>query len=154
MRLIVAVVLEKGFVRADDLGVFLQALPDAGTQADDPFDAIGRQKRVAEDGLGLLADAVHTASPLDQADDGPGQVIVDHDRCILQVLAFAQYVGGDEDVEFLVGRNLRALVVALGAEAPGELCRVFRVAGHAGEATDPTSLQLCGQGSALCRQTG
>ena len=43
-RLIVAVVLKEGFIRADHLGVFLQPLPHAGTQADDALDPIGRQK--------------------------------------------------------------------------------------------------------------
>ena len=143
--LIVAVVLKKGFVCANHLGIFLQPLPHAGTQADNAFDPIGRQKRVAQDGLGLLADAVHTASPLHQANDGPGQVIVHHDRCILQVLAFAQYVGSYEDVEFLIGHNPRALVVAHRTEAPGKLCRVIRVASHSSEAAYPTSLQLCGK---------
>ena len=80
MRLVVLVVLEEGFVRADHLGVLLQALPHAGAQADDALDAVGRQEGVAEDRLGLLADAVDAAGPLDQADDGPGQVVVDDDR--------------------------------------------------------------------------
>ena len=39
--------------------------------------------------LGLLADAVHAARPLDQADDRPRQVVVDDDGAVLQVLAFA-----------------------------------------------------------------
>ena len=63
----------------------------------------------------------------------------------MQVLAFAQHVGSNEDVEFLIGRNLRALVVAHRAEAPGKLRRVVRVASDSGEAAYPTSLQLCGQ---------
>ena len=70
--LIVAIILEKGFVCADDLGIFLQSLTDTGTQADDPFDTIRRQEGVAENGLCLLANAVHTPDPLDQADDSPG----------------------------------------------------------------------------------
>ena len=70
--LIVTIILEKRFVCADDLGVFLQSLADAGTQADDPFDTVRRQEGVAENGFRLLADAVHTSNPLDQADDSPG----------------------------------------------------------------------------------
>jgi hypothetical protein len=42
--LIVAIILEKGFVCADNLGVFLQSFTDAGTQADDPFETVGRQE--------------------------------------------------------------------------------------------------------------
>jgi len=143
--LIVTVVLKKGFICANHLGIFLQPLPHAGTQADNAFDPVGRQKRVAQDGLGLLADAVHTASPLHQADDGPGQIIIHHDRHILQVLPFAQYVSSNKDVEFLIGHNPRALVVAHRAEAPGKLRRVVRVASDRGKAAYPTSVQLCSQ---------
>jgi hypothetical protein len=42
--LVVVVILKKGFIRANDLGIFLQPLPHAGTQADDALNSIGRQK--------------------------------------------------------------------------------------------------------------
>jgi hypothetical protein len=63
----------------------------------------------------------------------------------LQVLAFAQYVGSNEDVEFLIGHNPRTLVVAHRAEAPGKLRRVVRVASDRSKAAYPTSAQLCSQ---------
>ena len=43
--IVVFFVLEKGFVRADDFGVFVQALADARAQADEALDAIGGQER-------------------------------------------------------------------------------------------------------------
>src|SRR4030095_1818266 len=106
---------------------------------------VGRQKRVAQDGLGLLADAIHTASPLQQANDGPGQVIIYHSRRILNVLSFAQCVGSNEEVKFLIGHNPGVLVVAHRTEAPGKLRRVVHVASNSSEAGASTSLQLCGK---------
>lgn len=63
----------------------------------------------------------------------------------MQILPFAQHVRGDQDIEFLVRRHVRTFVVAHGAEAPSEMCRVFRRAGHADEAINPTCLELCGK---------
>ena len=104
-----SLILKEGLVRADDFGVLLQALPHARAQADDALDAIGRQEGVAEDGVGLLADAVHAAGALDQADDGPGQIVVDDDGAVLEVLAFAEDIGGDEHAQFVCrGRPGRA----------------------------------------------
>ena len=39
---------------------------------------------------------------------------------VLQVLAFAEHVGGDEHAQLVVRRDLVALVVADRAEAPGQ----------------------------------
>ena len=61
---------------------------------------------------------------------------------VVKSQAFAQDVSSNEDAEFLIGHNLRALVVAHRAEAPGMLRRVVRVASDSGEAAHPTSLQL------------
>ena len=96
-----ALVLEEGFIGADDLSVLVQALADARAQANDALDAIGGQERVAEDLLGLLADAIHAARALDQADDGPRQIVVDDDGAVLQVLAFAQDIGGDQHAQLV-----------------------------------------------------
>ena len=116
--LVVPVVLKEGLIGADDFGVLLQALADAGAQADDPFNAVGRQEGVAEDLLGLLADAVHAAGALDKPDDRPGQIVIDDDGAVLEVLAFAEHVGGDQDAKFVLRGNLVALVVADRAESP------------------------------------
>ena len=39
---------------------------------------------------------------------------------VLEVLTFAEHIGGDQDAQFLVGRDLVALVVAHRAEPPGD----------------------------------
>jgi hypothetical protein len=49
------------------------------------------------DGVRLLADPVHAAGALDEADDGPGEVVVDDPCGILKVLAFREHIGGDEE---------------------------------------------------------
>jgi hypothetical protein len=69
-------VFEKGFVRAHDFGVFVEALADARAQADEALDALCRHKRVAQDFLGFLADTVNAAGALNEADDGPRQIKV------------------------------------------------------------------------------
>ena len=147
---VVLLVLEKGFVGADDLGVFVQALADARAQADEALDAIGGQEGVAEDLLGLLPDAVHAARALDEADDGPRQVEVHDDGGVLKVLAFAEDIGGDKDAEFIdrgdvVGRAFVPRLVAFGAEAAGEAGGIFGVAGDAGHLLEPAGLQLVGE---------
>src|SRR5947209_15831934 len=85
-------VFEEGFVRSDHLGILVESLPNARAQADKTLDAIRRQKRIAQNLLGLLADAIYSTSPLDQADDGPRQIEIHDDRCVLQVLTFTQHV--------------------------------------------------------------
>ena len=101
--LIVLVVFEERFIRADNLGVFLQALAHARAQANDAIDAVGRQERIAENILRLLTDAVDAAGALNQPDDRPGQIVVDDDRGVLKVLPFAQHVGRDQDSQFILG---------------------------------------------------
>ena len=144
-KVVVAFVLEKGFVRADHLGVFLQALADARAQSDEPLDAIGGKKGVAEDLFGFLPDAVHTACALDKTDNGPGEVVVDDDGGILQVLAFAEDIGGDKHAQFLGRQDLIAGLMALRAEAAGKSGRVFGVAGDPGQLFYPAVLQLFAQ---------
>ena len=58
-------------------------------------DPIRWDERVAKNLVRLLADSVNTASPLNEADDGPGQVVVDDNVCVLKVLALRQHVGCD-----------------------------------------------------------
>ena len=60
--------------------------------------------------VALLSDTVHTSGSLNESDNRPWQVVVDYDMGILKVLAFAEYIGGDEDSALLVGRI--ALLVA------------------------------------------
>ena len=143
-------VLEEGLIRADDLGIFLQASAHPGAQADEALDTLGRQEGVAEDLFRLLADAVHAAGALNEADDGPRQVIVHDDGRILEVLAFTQHVGGDENPD--LGRRgdeergVRiACLVALRTEPADVGSWVIGVAGHIGEPLDPRLLQLVGE---------
>ena len=95
--------LEEGFVGADDFGVLVQPLANARTQADQAFDTFGGQKRITENLLGLLPNAIHAARALNEPDDGPRQVVVHNNGGILQVLALAQNVRCDDDAEFLIG---------------------------------------------------
>ena len=82
-------VLKERLVSADHLGVFPEALPYSPAQVDDALDALGGKEGVAEYLLCLLSDAVHAARALDEADDGPRQVVVHDYVGVLEVLAFA-----------------------------------------------------------------
>ena len=101
-------VLEKGFIGTHNLGVLGQALADAGAKPDEALDAFGGQERVAEDRVGALADAVHSAGALNQPDDRPGQVEVHNNGTILKVLALAEDVGRQNDAEFVCRRAVPA----------------------------------------------
>ena len=111
----------------------MKPLPHAGAQTDQILHPVGGQERIAEDLLGLLPDAVDTTGPLDEPDNGPGQIEVHDDRAVLEVLAFAQHICRYEDAKLLLGPKPVALVVALGAEPPRVLSRIIRVAGDACE---------------------
>src|ERR1022692_671095 len=133
---VVLFILKKGFVRADDFGVFVETLADARAQADEALDALCRDKRVAQNFLGFLADTIHAARTLNEADDGPRQIEVHDDGGVLKVLTFAENVGGDQHAEFFGGRNVvgRPFVprlVAVGAETAGVAGWLFVVAGDA-----------------------
>ena len=86
------------------------------------------------DRLTLLADTVDATSALDEADDSPGKVEVDDNVGILQVLAFAEHVGGDEHAQLVCSFYMISLVVAVWAEAPCELRRIGTLACNAFDA--------------------
>ena len=71
---------------------------DALAQADLLLDLVVRDQ-VDVHGVGLLPDAVHAAGALDEPDDRPGQVVVDDDVAVLEVLPFGEDVRGDQDVD-------------------------------------------------------
>jgi hypothetical protein len=77
----------------------------------------------------LLTDAIHATRPLDQTNDGPGQVVVDDDGTVLHVLPFTQNIRRDDDPQLVGGRDPITLFVAHRAEAVGDRRRVFRVTG-------------------------
>lgn len=120
-----AFVLEEGLVRADHLGILVETLPHAGTKSDQILDALCGQEGIAEDLFGLLSDAIHAAGALDEPDDRPGQIEVHDDGAVLEVLTLAQNVCRDQDPKFLIRRDLVALAVAFGAEAPSEARRIL-----------------------------
>jgi hypothetical protein len=93
-----AVAAEELLVGAERFGGGSESVLDALPQPDLLLDLLVRDQ-VEVDGVGLLSDAVDAAGALDDPDDGPGQVVVDDDVAVLQVLTFGEDVGGDEDVD-------------------------------------------------------
>ena len=55
---------------------------------------------VNDDFIRLLTDAIDTARTLDNANDRPGQVVVDDDVRVLQVLAFRENVGRHQHINW------------------------------------------------------
>ena len=133
-------VFEERLVRAHHLGVVLQPRAHAGAQPNESVHALGGQEGIAQDLVGPLAKAIHPARALNQPDDGPRQVVVHHDGAILQVLPFAEHVGGDEHAQLVLHRV--RLAVAAGAEAPRELGGVGGVAGRGGHARQLAGSEL------------
>ena len=111
--MVVAVVLEELLIGTDYFGVFTQTLSDTGAQTDNSFHAVGGEEAVAEDAVGFLSNTVHTAGTLDEADDGPREVVVDNDGRVLEILTFAEHIGGDQDAKFFLRRDAVALMVTL-----------------------------------------
>ena len=111
------------------------SLPDAGPQPNDPFDPIGGQEAVTQNPIGLLTDPIDAASPLDQPDDGPREIEVHDDSRILQVLAFAEHVGGDQNVDLVLQEELRPRLSLLqaGLKRQASSGRIIRVAGDGGQ---------------------
>jgi len=66
-------------------------------------------------GVAGAADTVDTAEALDDANGIPVDVIVDEVVAVLKVLAFADAVGGDEEVDLTLLRHGRNLGAVLGA---------------------------------------
>src|SRR6267378_2381267 len=92
--LVVTVVFEKRLVRANHFCILGKPLANARAKTDDPLDALSRKKRITKYLLGPLSDAVHAAGTLHQSNDCPWQVIVHNNETVLQVLAFAEDIGG------------------------------------------------------------
>ncbi len=74
----------------------MQPLDKAIAQVDDLIDAVRRHERMTVDDLGFLSDAVDAAGALDQTDDRPRQIVVDHAGSVLEVLTFRENVRRDE----------------------------------------------------------
>src|ERR1043166_9830176 len=91
--MVMLLVLEKRFIRADNLGVFMEALAHAGAETDESLNTFRWQKGIAENFFGALANAVHATSALNEADDRPGQIVIYDDGSVLKILTFAKNVG-------------------------------------------------------------
>ena len=85
----------------------------------------------------LLADPVNTPGPLDQTNDRPGQIEIDHNRAILKVLPFGEHIGCDQDVQFAFAPGKRLFFVGFRAEPPGQPGGVFRTARNRRDSIDP-----------------
>ena len=68
--------------------------------------------RVDIDGVGELADAVDSAGPLDEFDDRPGQVKVDDDVAVLEVLALAEHIRGHQHPDLILRLGAVGTVLA------------------------------------------
>ena len=136
-------VFKERLVGAHHLGVFLQALLNAGAQADQALDTFGRQEGVAANLFGFLADAVNATGTLDEANDGPGQVEVDHHAAVLQVLSLGQNVGANQDANFVCLCD--TLVVGMRRELAGQRIGIGRGARGHRQIHDAAAAQLAAQ---------
>ena len=62
---------------------------------------LGKQAKESIEELGRTA-----GRKLDEANDGPRQIVIDDDEAVLEVLAFTDAIGGDEQVEFAFGGKI------------------------------------------------
>ena len=115
---------------------------DPRAQAKEIFHAVGRKKGIAQDLLGFLSDPVDAARALDEADDGPRQIVIHDDVGILEVLPFAEDVGRQKDADFLFRRNHVALPVAFRTEAPSVSGRIVGPSRDARKPSDASRGEL------------
>src|ERR1700692_1965950 len=90
----------------------------------------------------FLPNAVYTTGPLNQTDDRPRQVIIHDDGTVLEVLPLAEYVGCQQDPEFVFRFDDFPLFVALRTKLPRNCRRIFRVTAHALQTVYPASFEL------------
>src|SRR6185436_5185725 len=89
------------------------------------------EKRIAKNAFRLLANSIDASGALNQPDNGPRQIVVDDDGTVLQVLAFAKNVGGEQDAKLTLRRHGRSLVIAHGTKSPRKRCWIGRIASGA-----------------------
>ena len=82
------------------------------------------------------------ARALDETDDSPGQVVVHDHVGVLEILALAKHVGGDQDAKLPLRFALARPLVAVRAESPCRIRGVGRVAGNSGHVRHPSLLEL------------
>ena len=120
----------------------METLSHARPQTDQFLHAVSRKKRIAENLLRLLPNAIHTTCPLNKPNDGPREVEVHYDGGVLEILAFAQHIRRDEDTKLLVRWNLVAFLVARGAEPPSISSGVFVTTSDPGETLQTSGSKL------------
>ena len=101
-------------------------------------EALGGEEQTEEDVIVLGADAVDTAVALDDPHRVPRQVVVDHLPGLLEVHAFGEHVGGEQDVELVLGRGLAGGVAGAGGRR-----------GESGDGRGTTALVDAAAGTAL-----
>ena len=90
----------------------------------------------------LLAYSIDSSGALDQADNGPWQVVVDNDSAVLKILAFAQHIGRDQDSELFLGRHAVLLFITSWAESPRQRRWIRRVPRHRGHVCYSSALKV------------
>src|SRR5690348_7580168 len=75
--LIHSIFLEEGLIGSHNFRVLSQACAHALSESNELLDAFRREKRVTIDIIGSLPYTIDASSPLDQANNGPGQIIID-----------------------------------------------------------------------------
>ena len=148
-------------------------LGDLGVEREDRVQLVGRQEvpeahlaaggrdlRVVGDepllDLGVHAP-VDAADALHQAHRVPVDVVVDHPRGVLEVEAFREDVGGDQDADLraaLLGERWRRCAVVVGREALNDVGAIaLGGAVDLGDAVDAGLDRAGASGSGRCRRT-
>ena len=129
---------------AQDAGVEQAQVVDGRDAAREPLDQVQQgfqfllREHVVDGDLGVrAADAVDAAVALDQADRVPGQVVVDDDAAVLEVLPLGENVGADEDVDLLLAGGL-----VLPLRNRGELGEDVRPLVRVVAAVDPADVRV------------
>jgi hypothetical protein len=75
-----------------------------------------------------LTDTVHTTRTLNKSNDCPGQIVVDHDVGILEILSFGEHVSCDENTK--CGLSLSQSAIGRRTEASSKCYRVTHLIGQ------------------------
>ena len=84
------------------------------------------------DALVVRADTVDAAKPLDDAHRVPVDVVVDDGVAVLEVLAFADAVGGDEQIEFPFSGEILGTLFGAGREGRDDADEILAEFGQRG----------------------
>ena len=137
-----AFIFEKSLISANHFSILMKTLSHARPQMDQFLHTVSGQERIAENLLRLLSNAIHTTCPLDKPNYGPGEVVVHHDRRVLEILTFAQHIRRDEDPKLLLWRYPVAFLVARGAEPPSISSGIFITASDPSESLQASGSKL------------